>query len=119
MVTKETLKNGVLTYIDSEIIPHLPSPGRWGVGALIVLLTPKYDMLYDNLVNTPMMHTLGIIDEQGLVNSDALVDALSASAEKYGKMTVSFPVIGTLSFSKEDVDKLKQYIKSSGGDQYR
>lgn len=114
MVSKETFKNGLLSYLDSEIIPHLPTVGKWGIGAFIVLASSKYDQLIDGLQQNAVCKALGLISDEGLIDEEALMNALTSSADKYGNMTVAIPVIGTLTFSKEDVLKLNSYIHNGG-----
>lgn len=110
MTSKEQLKNGILTYVDREVIPHLPTAGKWGMGTVIILATSNYEQIYESLLENTIIKSLGVFDESGSVDTDRLAIALKKSAEKYGKLVISVPVIGTMSFSAQDVDKLYAYI---------
>lgn len=110
MVTKEQFFNGVVKYIDKEVIPHLPTTGKWGVGAFTVLLGKKYDSMVSELVTNPAIKALGVVDEKGLIDVESLYEALKTSANKYGNIQLTFPIIGTLTFTEKDIDSLKTYI---------
>lgn len=112
MVNKEQFKNGFLKYIDSEIIPRLPTTGKWGIGTAIILATSNYDSIYERLVNNEIVRTLGIVNDDKCIDLDRLADAMKVSASKYGKMQISVPIVGTMYFSSEDVDKLRNCINA-------
>lgn len=111
MVTKEQFMNGLLMYADKEIIPHLPTVGKWGIGAAIILATSKGEELLDNLENNSVVQALSIVDENGKIDVDILANALKESADKYGKMQMTIPVIGTLAFTSDDIEKMRYYIE--------
>lgn len=109
MVDKEQFIQGILTFIDEEIIPQLPASGKWGLGTFLVLATSKYEQIFDSLVNNDFVKMLEITDGDN-VDIKRLSEALKKSASKYGKLTITLPVIGSLIFSADDVDKLEHYI---------
>lgn len=111
MVTKEQIKNGLLRYLDAEVLPALPTSGKWVAGAAIILATSNFDRIYADLMTSPVIAALDI-SHDGLVDVDKLAGALKASAEKYGRMELSIPVIGRLYFSSDDVEKVKHAINS-------
>ena len=110
MVNKEQFMNGILTYIDKEVIPVLPTAGKWGIGTVVLLVTDKYSRLFDEITSNPIIKSIGIVDTDGNVDVERLSEALKISADKYGKMTLSIPIIGNLTFTSSDVEKVKHYI---------
>lgn len=110
MVTKEQFFNGMISYADNEVIPFLPTSAKWGLGALAVIVRKRYDKLLDEISSNAIVRSLDIINENGLIDIDTLYEALKSSSSKYGKMQITFPVIGTLTFSESDIDSLKNYI---------
>lgn len=110
MITREQLASGIIRYIDTEIIPALPTASKWGVGTLVILAKGKYEDLIANAINMPIVKALGVVDENGLIDIDALANALRQSAGKYGNLQIEIPFGGTLSFTAEDVDRLKMRI---------
>lgn len=102
--------NGLIAYADSEIMGKLPTTGQWVMGTALGLASNKVGSALDVLKGNTIVQMLGIIDEDGMVDVDALTDAMKKSADKYGKITVDIPLVGRLSFSSTDVENLKRYI---------
>lgn len=110
MVPKEQFLNGLVRYCDVDVIPQLPTSGKWIVGAMVIGATKKAENIITQLSSNPIVKSIGIIDENGLIDIDLLADSLRQSADKYGKLSVSLPVVGTMTFSASDIDRAKQYI---------
>lgn len=110
MITKEQLLNGLVTYADNEILPHLPTIKQWGAGAGTIIILERANSLVDSLVTNPVVKQLGLINDTGMIDSDYLISALSKSAEKYGRAEIAVPFIGTLAFTVDDVRKLGTYL---------
>lgn len=110
MVNKECFMNGILKYIDQEVIPELPTTGKWGIGTMVLLASDQYSHLLEELMTNSIIKSIGIIDSDGNIDIERLSNALKKSADKYGKMTLSIPVVGNLTFTANDVEKLKHYI---------
>lgn len=102
--------HGMVDYVDHEVIPHLPTSGKWGVGAMTIMLTKKYNNVYEQLKNNSIVKAFGIVNEEGMIDDGTLMDVLEESANKYGKLSVSIPILGTMAFSADDVRKLKTYM---------
>lgn len=73
-------------------------------------------LLMDNLPNkmvdimrSPAMSVLGIMDEQSMIDIDRLHDAACNSMRD--NLDVSIPVIGRFVFSRSDVDRLCDMIR--------
>lgn len=110
MVTREQFINGVLAYVDNEVINNLPTAGKWGIGAIVVLATSKINSIFEQLVSNPMIKSIGIVTDDGLIDNDSLSNALKFSSNKYGTLEIVVPVLGILSFTSDDVTKLNTYI---------
>ena len=106
----EQVLNGLISYADHEIIDKLPTTGKWVVGTAIGMMSNKAEMFVDNLKSNAIVQMLGIVDEDGMIDADALISSMKSSADKYGKISVDVPLIGRLSFSSSDVDSLRNYI---------
>lgn len=110
MVSKEQLKSGILKYLDSEVLPNLPTNSKWAAGTLIVLATANYDRIFDKVFKSEPSVLLGISNGGELVDIDKLIAAAKTSSDKYGKVKISIPVVGTFLFSSEDIERLRLYI---------
>lgn len=110
MVTKEQFINGLVRFFDSDVIPQLPTAGKWMVGAMVIGASKKAENIIASLSVNPVVKAMGMIDENGMIDIDLLADSLRQSADKYGKLSVSFPVVGTMTFSSNDIERAKLYI---------
>lgn len=110
MVTKEQFVNGILVYLDKEVMPALPTIGKWGIGAGIILAKNQADTIVSNLTQNSIVKTLGVVTESGEINIERLAAALKQSAQQYGNVQLNVPVIGILTFTPDDIDKVKHYI---------
>ena len=93
MVTIDQAMRGVVRFIDTEILPHLPTGKGIGAGIVIALIMD------------------GVMDEAGNINIDRLYNAARPKFEQ--RLPVSIPFIGELTFDQNDVDKLYRYIKEA------
>ena len=58
----------------------------------------------------PVVKMLEVIDENGMIDIDTIYTELRKQAEK-GSATFDAPMIGTITLTKDDVDKLYRLIK--------
>lgn len=109
MYNQEQILNAITRYVDSEIMPSLPTHAKWLVGTYIVSMSLDSSKLQE-LMNHPLISPLHI-EHNGMYDLDQVLENLHENADKYGKMTVRIPLVGTMSFSSEDVAKLHEYLK--------
>lgn len=112
MITKEHLMNGLLQYVDSDVIPHLPTHGKWVVGTIVTMVSSKANDVIDSMLSNPIVQAIDVVDKNGLIDSDKLIDNLAKSADKYGSVEVVIPVVGTLRFTTADVRSLGRILNS-------
>lgn len=111
MVTKEQFMTGLMNYAESEIIPILPTAGKWGIGTAMVLMANKSQSIINSLITNDMIKFLDVVNNEGLIDIDRLSYALKQSAERYGPLQVNIPIVGSLKFNSEDIDRMKLYIE--------
>lgn len=109
MVTKKQFIAGIGNYIDDEIIPKLPTSGKWAMSTLSIIALKRSEGLIDSLKNVEMIKQLQLIMDDN-IDIDVLCDALCESAKKYGDLSITIPMVGLLTFSGDDIYKLKQYF---------
>lgn len=110
MVSKEKFIDGIIEYVDKEVLPPLPTAAQWGIGAIVVIAKGKTEDIISAIQTIPAMRALEIVDEEGRIDEHLLCSALSESARRYGNIKVSYPIVGTLSFSERDIERLEHYI---------
>lgn len=111
MVTINKIEKGVAEYLDNELMPKLPSSGieKVIVGTAMSLGIRKYGAIIEGYKDNKMVQTLGIMNNEGLVDIDILAEEFKKNMPSEG-LKVEVPMLGELKFNKEDVDKLYRYI---------
>lgn len=110
MVTKEQFMNGLITYIDHEVIPRLSTAGKWGVGTAIILMSQRTQKVIEELSSNEVVKLLEVVNNDGIIDDDRLSNALKMSAERYGKLQLQLPLVGTLMFNSDDIEVIHMYI---------
>lgn len=129
-VTTEQFVNGVIAFADAEMIPLMRNQGQQLVSGIAIALMQRraIDKL-DSLTKNPVVEALGVIDNEGMINIDALLNAAITSMNKYsdGKLEFNPRVlmggIGGLmgdsytsfTFSVKDLQNLHSYIRDQAG----
>lgn len=108
--TADQVMRGIVDYVDAEIMGKLPTSGKWIMGTAIGVATSKAASVAEMLKDNAIAKMLDVVDEDGNIEVDELMTALKSSAEKYGNLSVDVPLMGRMTFSSADVDRLKSYI---------
>lgn len=111
MVTMTQVKNGVVRYIDNDILPHLTGLRKIGLGAYSALAANNMVAMMAKYKNHPAIAILDVVDESDNVDIDKLYQAVSASFPEGQKQSIMIPMIGELLVDKSDLEKLYQYIR--------
>lgn len=111
MVSINKIEQGVAAYLDSELMPKLPNSGFEKVlaGTALSLAIRRSGNILDSYKNNKAVQMLGIMDKDGNVDVDVLAEELKKNIPTEG-VKVDVPIIGALTFHKDDVDKLHEYI---------
>lgn len=112
MVTVEQVKKGAEAFCAKEIEKKLSLSKAFLFGTAAGVAFAKFDALAEWLKSKPLVVRLGIISEDGEIDDETLFAAMRDQAEK-GNASFDLPVIGNITFSGEDVDKLHQCIRSA------
>lgn len=106
----ENVIDGIIRYIDREIYSGMNDfqeiVARIAIGRVI----DNRESIKSALMNNGIIRTFGIIDSDGFVDIDRLSEELKREIERKGKLTISVPMFGKLTFNPNDVDILRQYI---------
>lgn len=111
MNTSEEIVNGLMRYADREVIPKLGTGGKWVVGAAIGMAGNKISEIARNLSTNSLAKAVGAVNEDGLFDVDKLTESLQNSANRYGNLSLNVPMLGTMTFTADDVNKVGKYIK--------
>lgn len=109
MVSIAQVKKGAEMFCAKEIEKQLPVSKAFLFGTVAGVALSKIDSIAERARESPIVKQLGIISDDGEIDDEALFSAIKSQAEK-GYAQFDIPIIGSLSFSPEDVEKLHQYI---------
>ena len=111
MVSMQKFQNGIVQYVDNDIIPHLDGIQKLGVGVYVALAGKNLSKLIRAYMDKPYIRVLDVIDKDGNIDVDKLYSAAAPMFQNGEKYPVQFPVIGEIRFDKSDLEKLYQYIR--------
>jgi hypothetical protein len=109
MVHKSNIIPGLSKFIDSDILSQYPPTSVKriiGAGAAALFLKNNESKIYS------LLNSLGIAKEDNMIDIESARDILKSEISKAGFMRISFPVIGDVDFTSEDIDTLYRYIIS-------
>ena len=111
MVTMAQVKNGLVKYIDADILPHLTGFKKVALGAYAALAANNLVTMMEKYKNSPAISILDVIDENGNVDIDKLYQAVLPQFANGEKQTISIPLIGDMTVDRSDLEKLYRYIR--------
>lgn len=106
----EKVINGILKYMDAEIYGGMNDVQEMTARIAVSRIVRNADKFKEFLMGNAFVKTFAIINEEGDVDVDGLMQDIKAQIERKGKLTVSLPMFGTFSFVPGDVDKLHRMI---------
>jgi hypothetical protein len=109
MVTLNQVQNGIVKYIDNELIPMISGWKKWGFGAVSALWVSNINETFSKLKESEIVKMLGVIDEHNMIDIDKLYREFYAQAQK-ASATLDLPIVGQLTLDKNDVEKIYRYI---------
>ena len=112
MVNLAQVQRGVERYVSTEFLSKLSGVQKWVVDAAVAMYLTNAGPIFDGLKKNPLVSALGIINEQDHIDIDKLYKHFKAAATK-GPATMSVPILGAVTLSESDVDKLYNFIVGS------
>jgi ABC-2 type transport system permease protein len=76
------------------------------------MVMTRADQIYADLRQNPMIAMLGVIDDEGMIDIDALHAAFRDSAKS--PVEIALPGMGKITLTATDVDLIKQYVMQGG-----
>ena len=70
----------------------------------------KADDIKRALVENSIVRAFGIVDAEGDVDIDLLMHDIKREVEKKGKVSISIPMFGKLTFSPSDIDVIHRFV---------
>lgn len=102
--------SGIHSYAESEIIQKVNGWQKWVIATGISLILDKATHIFNSLKSNEIVKMLELISEDDEIDVDSIYRELKKQAEK-GDMIIDLPLIGTMTFTTTDVDKLYHSIQ--------
>lgn len=109
MVTLNQIVNGIIEYADAEFVSKLHDWRKWVVGGAIGLAVGNAPQIFETLRSNAMVKALGVISEDNMVDIEKIYRIMAQQADK-SDIVCDIPLLGAVTFKREDVDKLYTYI---------
>lgn len=110
MVTLRQVQNGIVKYIDTEMLPKMDGWKKWVFGAAAGLAVTRAESMYEALRHNPLVAALGVIDGNGHIDIDALYAEFAKQAQR-GPISIDMGPLGIYSMDRRDVDMIAQFIR--------
>lgn len=106
----ESVINGILKYMDREIFVAMNDWQEVLARIAVGRIAGNAAKLKSALMENTFIRTFAIIDENGNVDIENLMEDLRRQICIKGKVDISIPMFGKFSFTEADIDKLKSFI---------
>lgn len=106
----ESVVDGLYRYIDHEIMTNMNDLQEIVARIAIGRVAENQEKIKQSLMSNGVIRSFGIMDSEGFVDVDSLARDLKREIDRKGKVSVSIPMIGRLTFNGQDIDTIKQYI---------
>lgn len=110
-ITIDRAKSALMEYISDEFCNRLYDYRKWLVPVFIGSYLPKLDKLIEE--NKEGLVSLGFMDENGLICIDTVYKKFKDTAEEYGDVIQKMSLLGEVTFTSKDIDKLYKIIQYS------
>ena len=110
MITYNKFITGLTEYIDVEIVGKLVGYPKWIFGTLVGVALSRAINIFNTLKENEMIKMLGIIDKENNIDIEVLYTELKKQAHKEA-ITFDVPMLGSLTLTETDVDKVYNYMK--------
>ena len=110
-ITIDRAKSALMEYVSDEFCNRLYDYRKWLVPVFIGSYMPRIDKMIEE--NKEGLVSLGFMDENGLICIDTVYKKFKDTAEEYGDVIQKMPLLGEVTFTSKDIDKLYKIIQYS------
>ena len=102
--------DGILSYMDAEIYSGMNDWQDFIARTFVGRIVDNQDQIKHTLINNGFFRTLNIIDSEGMVDVDSLLNDIKTEMQKREKLSFNIPMFGKITFKASDVDVLHRHI---------
>jgi hypothetical protein len=109
-MTIDRVVSGINKYINAEIYATMNDWQEVLARIAVSKMLGNTEQLKKTISSNALVRSFAIMDESGNVEVEGLLRDLKNQIAVKGKMTISIPLMPTITFKPEDVDVLRRYI---------
>lgn len=106
----EHVVEGINRYLDREIYVNLNSMQEFVARLFVGRINQNIETIKIGLMNNGFARTMNLVDSDGMVDVDQLLQDIRREIERQGSIQFEIPMIGKLTFKADDVDVLYNKI---------
>ena len=106
----ESVIDGINRYLDKEIYGNLNDLQEFLARLAVGRINQSTDTIKAMLMSNGFAKTLCLIDSDGMVEIDSLLQEVKRELERKGSIQFEIPLIGKITFCPSDVDVLRDQI---------
>jgi hypothetical protein len=104
-----TVIEGLSKYVNHEIVSGMNDLQEIMARIAINRILADHEKIKETLCENGVIRAMGIIDSDGYVDVDYLFDEIKKEIERKGKLVISIPMFGKITFNPSDIETIKQY----------
>lgn len=112
MVTLNQVLKGLSVFLEKEIVDKIDGLMKWGVGAAIAMYMENGVNIFNSLKANQWVKMMDAIDSEDNIDIDKIYKAVLPEAKK-NAITFKLPVLGVITLTANDVEKLYAFIKEA------
>lgn len=109
----EKVINGILRYLNAEIYSKMSGWQEILARVAVSRMVGSSEQLKQGLMNNTFLQTFAIVDSHGNIDVDGLMRDLKTQIAEKGKLVITLPMLGSFTFTADDVDELHRYIREA------
>lgn len=113
MYSFEKVARGISEYLNNEVYKGMNDLQEVMARIVVGRLLDNEEHIKNALTGNGFVRTFGFIDDEGMVDIEGIAESLKREISKKGKISISIPMFGKLTFVPDDVDVLCNYIRGA------
>jgi hypothetical protein len=105
--------NGIVKYINKEMMCNLNSWQEILARVSMSRVLGNSASIKTWLIENPFIKTFAIINDEGNVDVDGLIEDLKTIVREKGSIEIDIPLFGKFKFNENDINILNSYIRGS------
>lgn len=110
MMEMARIRDGILNYATERVLPKMSPARQFVAGAALGLMATRAEAMVQELAKNDLVKASGLITENGMVDLDAVYDALLVQMRKQRELPIDIPMMGRMTFNESDLTELYRYI---------